>query len=365
MPAPQPLTEDSSHQTFHTTALTLWLVSVFLPGLLTRNPFYLLLSLGLLGFVHHRLARRSPTTAAWGSVLRLSLFFVLFTLAFNLLLGGYGETTLFELPAWKVEGEGGRTVFQIGGAVTLESLLYGLTTALVLTVMLVAVSIFNALVDHYQLLRGLPRVLYQAATVVSIAITFVPELFRAQKEIREALALRGHRFRGFRDLLPLLLNLVAEALERAMALAESMEARGFSGPPLSSGERRGPRIAVALGLAIVLAGWLLKGLWERPVLGFLLICGGCALLALTLWHLGRRVERSRHRRQIWQHRDRALALVSTLAVVWWLGLFGFERSLFAFHLLPRVAWPPFEPQVALPLFLILSPVLLATEMHEA
>lgn len=349
---------------FHTTSLVVWLVAALLPGVLTRNPFYLLLCFGLLVVVHQRLARDAPAASAWGGLLRLSLVFVLFTMVFNMLLGGYGETVLFELPAWRVFGQGDEVLFQLGGPVTLESLVFGLSTAVVLTIMLLALSTFNALVDHYQLLRGLPGFLYQAATVVSIAFTFIPQLFRAQKEIRQALALRGHRLRGFRDVMPLLLNLVAEGLERAMALAESMEARGFSGPSLSPRAQWIPRLSIALGLALSLAGFVFRGLESLAALGLPLLAVGGAILVSTLWYLGQRTKRSRHRRQQWQRRDSLLVLVSGSAVAALLALYGFEPGRFAFSPLPRVGWPPFDPWVAFPILLLTAPIFLRPQSPE-
>jgi energy-coupling factor transport system permease protein len=349
---------------FHTTSLVVWLVAALFPAVLTRNPLYLLLCFSLLVLVHQRLAHHAPAASAWGGLLRLSLVFVLFTLVFNMLLGGYGETVLFKLPAWRVLGEGEQVLFQLGGPVTLESLVFGLSTAVVLTIMLLALSTFNTLVDHYQLLRGLPGFLVQAATIVSIAFTFIPQLFQAQKEMREALALRGHRVRGFRDLMPLLLNLVAEGLERAMALAESMEARGFSGPALSPRAQWIPRALIALALGLGLGGFLLREIEQHALLGLFLLAMGATVLTSTLWYLGRRTERSRYRRQTWHRRDSALVILSLLAVIALSGLYGFAPERFAFNLLPRVGWPPFDPWVAAPVLLLTAPMFLLPRRRE-
>jgi energy-coupling factor transport system permease protein len=311
--------------------------------------------------VERRLAGRSPDGEAWGSVLRLGLLFVLFTLAFNLLLGGYGETTLVELPAWKVTGEEGRVLFQVGGALTLESLLFGLTAALALAFMLLALAVFNSLADHYQLLRGLPPFLYQAGTVVSIALTFIPQLFRAQRQMRQALALRGHRFRGFRDLVPLLVNLVAEALERAMALAESMEARGFSAAPGEKASGPWLRLGIAAGLALCLVAMVLRGTGGPPWPSALLALAGVGALAQALRRVGRRHHRTRHRLAPWTWRDSvlvgaALLLAGGLAFLWLL-----DRGRFAYPLLPVASWPTLDPEVLAVLLLLAAPAALLRE----
>jgi hypothetical protein len=80
-------------------------------------------------------------------------------------------------------------------------------------------------------LRATPAFLFHAGVIISIAVTFVPQMVLGAKEIRQAQRIRGHRFRGIRDLLPLILPLLARA-QRAIQLAETMEARLW--------KRRGP-----------------------------------------------------------------------------------------------------------------------------
>ena len=96
-----------------------------------------------------------------------------------------------------------------------------------------------------------PAFIYQMGVVSAIAVGFVPQMVAAWQTIREAQQVRGHRVRGLRDLLPLIMPLLITALERAMQLAESMEARGFGGPaePGSRGRRLTQQLAILGGLA--------------------------------------------------------------------------------------------------------------------
>ncbi len=359
------------HAPFHSLALTAWLLVAMLPSLLTSNPIYLGIALVLVGWIHKSLPSRSRTAAAWGSFASFALFFVLFTLVFNVLMGGAGETVLVELPAWRVSGENDATLFQIGGAVTLESLVFGAVRAAALLLVIYALATFNTLADHSQLLRGLPRWLDQATTVVSIAVAFMPQLVAAQRDVREALALRGHRLRRLRDFLPLILVLLSEALERAMGLAESMEARGYSGPPLERGQRRRPRQLIAAGLLLLGAGsvagdlWLeadasaaspslwsaLEALWPSAAM-FL----GVAAIVAAVWLLGRRGRRTRYRRELWRLRDSGLTALSLAAATTLLVLYFQDRTPFFYPVFPRVTAPSVQFPILLPLLAILGPL---------
>ncbi|MEE8522693.1 MAG: energy-coupling factor transporter transmembrane component T, partial [Thermoanaerobaculia bacterium] len=332
--------------------------AALMPSVLTRHPIYLAVSLGLIAVTYQRLARHTPTAAAWGSFARLSMIFVLFTLVANSVLGGIGETTLFELPGWRWYGARGEVLFQLGGPVTLESLVAGLTTAVALLAVIFALATFNSLADHYQLLRSLPSFLYQAATVVSIALTFLPQLVRAQREIREAHALRGHRIHGLRDLLPLVVTLLAEGLDRAMSLAESMEARGFSGPPRDPRAQRRSRLQIAFGLGLMLTGFIARDLRLDDVPGGWLAAAGGLTLTATIWRLGRGVHRSRYRHQLWRWRDTVLTLCSLASLTALSGLYLVDGALFFFQPFPRITWPSFDPRVVVPMLLLLTPIAL-------
>ncbi len=203
----------------HPVVWLLWLLAAALPALTTRNPLYLVIVLLAAALVYQAVAARSPFGRDWRLVLRFALTLWAFTLAFDVLTWHYGATPLLTLPDnWPV----------VGGPITLEALAFGLTSGLALATLLLVFAAFNAAVDHYQLLRLLPPFIYQAGLVTSIALTFVPQTVASLRDIREAQMLRGHRFRGLRDLVPLLLPLLTTGLERAIQLAESMEARAFA-----------------------------------------------------------------------------------------------------------------------------------------
>ena len=346
----------------HTRALVLWLVAALLPALLTKNPLYLLLVLAAAGFTYRRLVKPGPAHEGWGSFLKLGLVLVALSTLFNLLFISAGATLLFTLPEYRLEvgPETQRLILlRLGGRVTLESLAYGLSSGLALMAVLVVFATFNALVDHYQLLRAMPRFLYQSAIVLSIAITFIPQMMVAQREIRQAQALRGHRFRGLRDLLPLFVTLLAEGLERSLSLAESMEARGFASSPRSSPTLPPLAIrgAIALALALLLSGLVGRSYFaDAPWPGLLLALLGGGLLLGSLWLVGRRVRRSRYRRDLWRRHDSLVAGAALISLLITTGVWLSQREALIFYPYPRFAWPAFDPLLGLALLLIAAPV---------
>ncbi len=340
---------------FHIHAWLMWLAAALTPFLLTRNPFYLLPALLVVALDYYFLCRNTPLGKSWGALLSLGITVALFGVLYNVLFVNVGATKLATLPALRFTFSEG--VVQIGGALTLESLVFGLLNALSLIGILIAFATFNALADHYQLLRSAPRFLYQSAIVLSIAITFVPQLVIAQAEIRQAQTLRGHRFRALRDLLPLFVTLLAEGLEQSITLAESMSARGF-GSPTTRAKHATPLLqgAVALGLFAVLCGVVALTYMPEKIFGVLAASFGALFLSGALWRIGSRVQVSRYRRVRWTRRDLFVLLAASLALILWLGMWFVNSEQFIFYPYPRLKMPTFDPLLLVSVLLLSAPI---------
>jgi len=206
---------------FHPNAWLLWISAAALPALLTRNPLYLILIGVGVGLVYGALPERNSALAAgWLGLVKLGALLTAFAVPMNALTVHSGRLILFTLPAsWPV----------IGGPITGEAVLFGLSTSLSLTVILLIFATLNVALDQSALLRLIPAFLLEAGVVVAIAVGFLPQMVRSFHEIREAQTLRGHRFEGLRGLAPLFVALLTTGLERSITLAESMESRGFGG----------------------------------------------------------------------------------------------------------------------------------------
>ena len=180
------------------------------------------------------------------------------------LLSGLGVLVLSPLlqatgshPLWT-----GPTVPVLGPLdVTQEELRLAALNALRLTAVGLAFAAYALLVDHDALVRGL-RVGRRSALVVALATRLVPSLQADGVRYAEAVRGRGLELTGVRARARLLSPLVAGSLERALSVAEAMEARGYGRP----GATRAPRppwrtldraaVAATTLLALGTALWL-------------------------------------------------------------------------------------------------------------
>ncbi|MGC8874720.1 MAG: energy-coupling factor transporter transmembrane component T [Chloroflexia bacterium] len=343
-------TEERYREEGNVFAWTVWLVAAALPALTTRNPGYLILLLLVVAVVYGGLPAPGPQEAGRIAFLRFGCLLWIFTVPLNALTAHYGHTVLFLLP---------RSLPVVGGPVTLEAVVYGFLSGLGLLAVVWVFATYNRAVDPYRLLRALPPVFFQTGVMLSIALTFVPQAAAALREIREAQRIRGHRWRGLRDLVPLLLPLLTTGLERAAQMAESMEARGFGAAPLRS--PRAWRWAQALllpSLLLLLSGLLWRGFGgaQGPWASVLLALGAGGLL-LSLFLRARAVGSTRYRRQHWSLADTWVAMGSALFALGYLVVrFRWPEAL-SFSPYPQLAWPSFRPALGAAFLALVLPAL--------
>ena len=109
---------------------------------------------------------------------------------------------------------------------------------------------FNSVVSHSELVQSTPRAFYEVGLVVVVGLAFVPSTLAAIHDVREADRARTggrvvRRGRLLRQVVPVL----ELGLERAVTLAESMDARGFA----RAGASPRDRVAGWCGVASLLA----------------------------------------------------------------------------------------------------------------
>jgi energy-coupling factor transport system permease protein len=144
--------------------------------------------------------------------------------------------------------------------VTCEELHNGLFQGLRLTAVGLAFAAYALLLDHDRLVQaaGFAR---RSVLAIALGTRLVPTLERDAAGLIEALRGRGVEVTGARGRARLVAPLLAGSLERALNLAEAMEARGYGRP----GATRAPRPPWGLRErgALVLAGLLIAigALW--------------------------------------------------------------------------------------------------------
>ena len=336
---------------YHTITWVLWLCAAAFLALANQQPLQSILLILAIGTVFHTASRRHPLGQDWGAFLRVGACVWLMTLGINLFFSHAGQVVLFSLPKnWPL----------VGGAITLEALLYGLANGASLFALLLVFATFNLVINHHRLLRWIPAGLFQTGLIISIALTFVPQMVSSLRDIREAQRVRGHKVRGIRGLVPLFVPLVTTGLERSLALAESMEARGFGGivGEYSAAARRTLHLTTLLGLLAVLSGLVWRVMrsaeqWQGLVLLSLGLMSTLAALAFQSKH----ARRSHYRRELWRHRDTLVTLASVASLV--LSAWAKARcpsAMWYYPYPPFSPWPTFTPLIGLPAMLLAAPV---------
>jgi energy-coupling factor transport system permease protein len=165
--------------------------------------------------------------------------------------------TIGSHPLWS-----GPTVPVLGQLdVTSEELRNGLFQGLRLTAVALAFSAYALMLDHDRLVQS-ARVARRSVLAVALATRLVPTLERDAAGLVEALRGRGVEVTGVRGRARLLSPLLAGSLERALNLAEAMEARGYGRPGATRAPRPGwkrrDRAALAAAALLVAIGalWL-------------------------------------------------------------------------------------------------------------
>jgi energy-coupling factor transport system permease protein len=338
-------------------AWLVWALTMLVAASSTRNPLYavlLLLAAMVVGVTC------TPARDGRGGLASLRFAAVAIPLAalFNGLTAHLGDTLLLRLPEW---------LPLLGGPVTLEALVFGAINGLTLTTIFGGFSVFNRVTPVRDLVRLTPRAFHEAGVVLSIALTFMPQTTRSLNRIREAQAVRGHRVRGLRDWLPILVPLLVSGLERSMGLAEAMVARGYG----SISDRAQPlrtQGLLALGLFALLGGWLawlFLPSWREVALGGMVLGGG--LIAAIVWLAGRTVHHTAYRTHRWTLRDTLVVLGCGLTlVVVLLPLPLMDRTTLYYAPYPRLTPPAFDPFIGLGLLGLLVPAVVVKRFtHHA
>jgi len=303
-------------RTLHPLAWWAWALGLAVAAAQTTNPLLLLALVGAAGCVV--VARRGDQVyaRAFRWYLLAGVLIVLVRVAFRVLLGGGGsagpDPVLVGLPTVDLPWPGAPELL---GDVTGSELLAAATDGLRLATMLVCVGAANALADPRRLLKSVPPALHEFGAAAVVAVSVLPQLAESALRVRAARRLRGAGGRRHHRLRAAVVPVLADAVERSLALASSMDARGY-----------GRRAAVPAGSRRLVGGLLLAGLLGVLVgvyalldtttprwLGLPVLLVGVATAVLGLTLAGRRVQRTRYRPDRWRVPE--LATLAAGAVV--------------------------------------------------
>ncbi|MFC4514811.1 CbiQ family ECF transporter T component [Streptomyces ehimensis] len=296
------MTDRSSDRSsaLHAGAWWVWALGLATAASRTTNMLLLALLTGVAGYVVAARRTDAPWARSYGAFLKLGLAVIAIRLVFAVILGSPvpGTHTVLTLPEIPLP-EWARGV-RIGGRVTAEGLVFALADGMKLATLLICVGAANALANPARLLKSLPGALYEAGVAVVVAMTFAPNLVADVQRLRAARRLRGRPDRGLKALLQVGLPVLEGALERSVALAAAMDARGYGRTAQVPPAVRRTTSALTLGgLLGVCAGTY--GLLGDTGAGYgapVLVAGLAAALT-GLWLGGRRSVRTRYRPDRW------------------------------------------------------------------
>ncbi len=191
--------------------------------------------------------------------------------------------------------------------------------------------------------------------MTTVALAFVPSTIESVGAVREADRARTggrsiRRGRLLRSVVPVL----ERGMERAVALSESMDARGFG----FEGSTRGDFYAgwCGLGALLALAGAFVALVGRaRPAAIGLGLAGVVLLVLAAAFASGHTRDRRRYRHRRMTTADWAMA-GGALAAPLILGLLGFGGEDSLTWVPSPLRWPTFEPLVALALIPLLVPL---------
>ncbi len=266
-------TRSSTEARYAPIAWLLWAAAILLIAASTRHPLLLGLLLATVAGAAWRCGRPFP----W----RMTAMLVGAGALWNVAAVHIGTHPLFRLPtSWPL----------IGGPCTLEALCYGALNGLALATIVAAFALVFALLSPRELARLVPPALYEVGLTLSVALAFFPHGRESLRAIREAQTLRGYRGRGWRDWPPLLFPFLTLALEEALALADSLESRGFVSRRRPPDRTTTLLLAAALLLPLLGSAAFVMGLGRLA--GRAAIAGGAGAALLALHRLGRHTVRT-------------------------------------------------------------------------
>lgn len=217
---------DDDRSTLHAWAWTAWVVSAALCIQLAPSPVYVavVIAVSLAVVAVHggdRPLRRTVPIVVGVAVLFVGVRIVLMALTTH----GTGAV-LFRLPSVRLPALLGG--FTLGGTVETQVILQAAVEGFVVVGLVAAFAAFNACVSHRELVQRLPRAFHELGLVLVVTLVFLPSTIGAVRTVRETDRARTggvpvRRRRLTRTVVPVL----ETGMERALALAESMDARGF------------------------------------------------------------------------------------------------------------------------------------------
>ncbi|WP_407342933.1 energy-coupling factor transporter transmembrane component T [Pengzhenrongella phosphoraccumulans] len=340
--------------------LAWWAWALGLSVAITRTANPLVIGLLLAATILVVVVRRddSPWARAFGAYLVLGAVIIVVRVAFYVLVGiKAGGPVLVDLPTVALPGWAAGV--DLLGPVHLTGLLAAVYGGLRLAALIICFGAANALANPKRALRCLPASLHHVGTAVVIAVTVTPQLVSSVVRVRRAQRLRGQDDRGLRSVLTCALPVLADSLERSLALAASMDSRGYA---RSAPGRSDARITAALLISLLAAALGTYGLLDGTTPGWLglpLLVAGALIAVGGSVLAGRRVQRTRYRPDPWRTQETVIAACGAGVALLLVGVLGTDPAGLDPSLSP-LRWPSVPPVAIVAALLAAVPALLGS-----
>ena len=337
---------------WHSLAWLGWAVAAAAAVQLAPSPVYVALIVGITWVIVEAHAADGPYRRAFPFLLTVGAIFGLSRVIIAALTSHNGTHIWFTLPhATMPDILGG---FTVGGTVETDVVLQAVAISFTVIAIMGIFGAVNAIWSHYELVQATPRAFHELGVVITVALAFIPSTIESVSAVREADRARTggpvvRRGRILRTILPVL----ERGLERAVALSESMDSRGFG--------IRAP------GRADLEAGWCAVVALFALAIGFLALIGrattlagvcaalGVGALGVGVWRGSRSTPRQYYRRRSLTRADWFMIAAAATTPVLLAVASALGNPTLSWNASP-LAWPRFDPLIALALVPLLAPL---------
>ncbi|WP_156466227.1 energy-coupling factor transporter transmembrane component T [Janibacter sp. Soil728] len=348
----------STPRAVHPGAWWLWAIGLAVAVSQTTNPLVLLLAAAAVTFVVMARRSDSPWARAFTLYAVLGGFIIALRLVLHVLVGlKWGEVLLLPLP--EIDLPSWAAGINLLGDLRLEGLLAALFEGMRLAAMILCVGAANALADPKRLLAALPGALQEIGTAIVVAISVAPQLAESARRVHRARLLRGDGARGLRAVARVAMPVLEDTLERSMALAASMDSRGYGRRGETSPARHRTTGALTLGglLGMAVGSYGILDTSSPEWVGLPLLLLGVLLGALGLASGSSAVSRTTYRPSPWRLPETITALCGVLAALAAFASAHWEPSTLTMPLSP-IGPPPLPWLLTLGLLVAILPAVL-------
>ena len=201
------------------------------------------------------------------------------------------------------------------GRVSQSSITAALRDGLRMSAIILSIGMANSLANPRRLLKSTPAALYGVTSSFVIALNLAPQLIASAKRIRLSSQLRNESNRPSKGVM-LISPILEDSIDRSMALAASMDARGFGRRGnLTKLQIRFSRVASLVSISALAVGSYLLLTSDAVWATFTSFTLGVAGIYASLRVTGSSTLKTRYITHPWQIKDSLLVGASSLLAI--------------------------------------------------